>query len=247
MVKSFNLSVLLCILGGIFNQSFAQTDFSKSEKPALYPVRIAISFSPDLNYRRLTNVNNSWTSNQIINLRNEREFPRIGYSTQLNLAVDITKRTSVEFGIGYRDMGFTYENVTVYKPNIAYIANLVDHFYYYSIPFALRQTWGNKKWQFTYHVGISTNIFRVQNTNIIPINSNIADTTIINNDGRSTYKDVVLIPSVGLGTTFNINSKSQICFEPSLRYSISSLTQNTPINGYLYNVGLNLTYRLKLN
>jgi len=243
MIKLISLSFLF----GIISQASAQTAFQENNKTPFPPFRISIGFSPDLNYRHLTNVNNSWTSNQIINLRNEREFPRIGYSTQLNLVVDLTKRTSVEFGIGYRDMGFTYENVTVYKPNIAYIANLVDHFYYYSIPFALRQTWGNKKWQFTYHVGLSTNIFRVQNTNIIPINSNIADTTIINNDGRSTYKDVVLIPSVGLGTTFNINSKSQICFEPSLRYSISSLTQNTPINGYLYNVGLNLTYRLKLN
>jgi hypothetical protein len=144
-------------------------------------------------------------------------------------------------------MGFTYENMTVSKPNIAYIASLIDHFNYYSIPIALRQTWGNKKWQFTYHLGLSMNIFGVQKTNIIAINPNIADTTIINIDGRSTYKDILLIPTLGLGTTYNNNSKSQICFEPTLRYSISSITQNTPINGYLYNVGLNLSYKWKLN
>jgi hypothetical protein len=231
----------------MISQAFAQPVYPKNEKTPFPPHRIAIGFSPDLNYRTLVNLSNNPFSDRIINLRNEREIPRIGYSTQLYLAVDITKKTSIEFGLGYKDMGFTYENMTVSKPNIAYIASLIDHFYYYSIPIALRQTWGNKKWQFTYHLGLSTNIFRVQNTNIIPISSNIADTTIINIDGRSTYKDILLIPSVGLGTTYNINSKSQICFEPTLRYSISSITQNTPINGYLYNVGLNLSYKWKLN
>ncbi len=243
MMKLISLSLLF----GMTSQAFAQPDYPKNEKTPFPPLRVAIGFSPDLNYRHLTNVNNSWTSYQIIDLRNKTEIPRIGHSTQLNLAIDLTKRTSIEFGFGYRDMGFANENITVFKPNIAYIATLVDHFYYYSIPIALRQTWGNKKWQFTYHLGLSTNIFRVQNTNIIPISSNIADTTIINVDGRSIYKDIVLIPSLGLGTTYNINSKSQICLEPTLRYSISSLTQDTPINGYLYNVGLNLTYRWKLN
>ena len=243
MLKSISLSLLF----GMISQAFTQPVYPKKEKTPFPPLRIAIGFSPDLNYRSLVNHSNNPFSDRIINLRNEREIPRIGYSTQLYLAVDITKKTSIEFGLGYKDMGFTYENMTVSKPNIAYIASLIDHFYYYSIPIALRQTWGNKKWQFTYHLGLSTNIFRVQKTNIIAINPNIADTTIINIDGRSTYKDILLIPSVGLGTTYNINSKSQICFEPTLRYSISSITQNTPINGYLYNVGLNLSYKWKLN
>jgi hypothetical protein len=243
MLKSISLSLLF----GMISQAFTQPVYPKKEKTPFPPLRIAIGFSPDLNYRTLVNLSNNPFSDRIINLRNEREIPRIGYSTQLYLAVDITKKTSIEFGLGYKDMGFTYENMTVSKPNIAYIASLIDHFYYYSIPIAIRQTWGNKKWQFTYHLGLSTNIFRVQKTNIIAINPNIADTTIINIDGRSTYKDILLIPSVGLGTTYNINSKSQICFEPTLRYSISSITQNTPINGYLYNVGLNLSYKWKLN
>jgi hypothetical protein len=181
-------------------------------------------------------------------MRNSNETRLLGYTTQLNLAVSISPKTYIEMGLGYQNMGYSSLNMNIMTDNSYYIGDIYDRFHYWAIPLNFRQSFGKRKWQLTYHVGMSANFFRFQKSQIISVSDpSQPNITRKNMDGGSTYSRFNLMPSIGLGATYNINSKSKISIEPTFRYSLFSLTHNTPIEGYLYNTGVNLTYQLKLN
>lgn len=211
-------------------------------------VFLSLGFSPDLNNRHLSSSSNDPLVHDIIGMRNSNETRLMGYTTQLNLAVSMSPKTSIEMGLGYRNMGYSSLNVNIMTDNSYYIGDIYDRFHYWTIPLNFRQSFGKRKWQLTYHVGMSANFFRFQKSQIISVSDPSQPNIIRKNiDEKSTYSRFNLMPSIGLGATYNINSKSKFTIEPTFRYSLFSLTDNTPIEGYLYNTGVNLTYQLKLN
>jgi hypothetical protein len=243
-LKALSLSMVIALFGPLHSQSLSPMS-PENHKRSVF---LSLGFSPDLNNRHLSSSSNDPFVHDIIRMRNSNENRLMGYTTQLNLAVSMSPKTSIEMGLGYRNMGYSSFNVNIMTENSFYIGDIYDRFHYWAIPLNFRQTFGKRKWQLTYHVGMSANFFRFQKSQIISVSDpSQPNITRKNMDGKSTYSRFNLIPSIGLGATYNINSKSKISIEPTFRYSLFSLTDNTPIEGYLYNTGVNLTYQLKLN
>lgn len=243
-MKTLHLILIVLFIGQLNGQSLSPSSLENDKRS----VFLSVGFSPNLNNRQLYSSSNDPFVHDIIRMRNSYETRLVGYSTQLNLAVSMSPRTSIEMGLGYQNLGYSSLNVNIMTGNSYYIGDVYDRFHYWTIPINFRQTFGNRKWQLTYHVGISANFFRFQKTQIISVSDpSQPKITRKNVDEESTYRNFNIMPSFGLGATYNLNTKSKISIEPTFRYSLFSLTNNTPIDGYLYSTGVNLTYQLKLN
>lgn len=55
------------------------------------------------------------------------------------------------------------------------------------------------------------------------------------------YNKVNISPTVSVGFDYKINSRMNLRVEPTFRYGVLKITK-TPVTGYLYSGGLNVSY-----
>lgn len=84
-----------------------------------------LSFSPNYAYRELIVNEEIDVTSLIIETRNEREKPKIGYSTGLNLSYSLPKYIEFEIGMHYSNMGY---NEIINFDDLIYPDQLDPHF-----------------------------------------------------------------------------------------------------------------------
>ncbi|MCC6683622.1 MAG: PorT family protein [Bacteroidia bacterium] len=230
--------------------SFSSYGQGKSkETPALNfrRIQIGINVSPDICFRTLKNNDGSSSSDHIIQLNNENETVKIGYTAGLNICFNIKNSVGLETGIQYSNKGYQtkFRNLILIQPdpNSPYKAKFIYNMHYIDIPVKANFTYGDKKVRFFTSAGITTNIFIKATSTSVLIYSDRIDrkTTPVN----TKIKKVNISPTLSVGIDYKINSRMSLRVEPTFRYGVLKTT-DTPVTDYLYSSGINIGYYLVL-
>lgn len=212
---------------------------------------IGLTFSPDYCYRILKpDASGKWIAEN----RDTREIPKSGYTTGLNLALNISKRITLEAGLLYSDKGEkTKTNAPIWvtssgqpdpDPALPTKITFIYHYIYLDIPIKANYYLLTKRVKFFLTAGISANIFLKQRiTSIFEYND--GHTSTKSSSGNNAYEKINLAFTAGLGLGYDLTKKLYLKTEPTYRHSITPII-DAPIKGYLYSVGLNTGLYYKL-
>jgi hypothetical protein len=219
---------------------------------------IGVSISPDVNYRTLKNNDGSFSSGVVVDVRNDNETYKLGYTTGLNIVYRFTDKFEIESGLLFSNKGYrgrktelTYgsqwngsgfnDSVPAGLPSSAQFSY---SYYYIDVPLKASYSFGNKRLRGCIGAGVTLNNF---------INEKVSwklwypdGTTEKDHHGSEfAYNGLSLSPLISAGINYRVNDKLNLKVEPTVRYGILNII-NTPVTGYLWNVGLNAGLYLKL-
>ncbi|KAA9333718.1 outer membrane beta-barrel protein [Adhaeribacter soli] len=233
--------LIIAALAFVSFNSYAQTaDLKPNSKIAL-----GVSFSPDYSYRTLkSDADSKW----IIDIREEVESAKLGYTTGANALINLSNRFSLETGLLFSDKG--------YKAKVKYIVTEPDpnapesakHNYRYltlDVPLKVNYYITTGKIKAFASVGSSANFFMtVKRTSTYEYaNGKTEKKTVPASDFGYEKVDIAALASVGVDYALTENLLLRV--EPIYRRSVTSITK-LPIDGYLYSAGLNLGVFMKL-
>jgi hypothetical protein len=235
------LTILLLFL--ITTRLNAQEKINESSSSDYKRVQIGINLSPDICFRKLENNDGSSMSDVLINIFDESQIFKIGYTAGLNVCYNLKKNVSIETGLHYSNKGYQTKMQSLsfgtIDPSIPNQSKFVYNFYYIDIPVKANFTIGKKKLRFFTSVGLTTNIFIKETVTSVLIYSNRTDRKA--NPSAFNYNNLNLSPTVSIGIDYKINSKMNLRIEPTFRYGLLTII-DSPITGYLYSGGLNIAY-----
>lgn len=201
------------------------------------------SFSPDYTYRTLKS---DIDDMGFIDLRNETESARFGFTTGLTVKYRLSERLVLESGLQYADRGDKMELGKTYyfgedgaEPIVSDNSKVVNHYYFLGIPLKANLFLVNKRTKVFLSTGISTDFFSGSKTKQTYTVDGIDEVTSYSEEGVD-FNTVNFVGLAGLGIDYRINEKLEIRFEPIVRYSFSSLTTYSDVKTYLYSAGINL-------
>jgi hypothetical protein len=258
-MKRFATFAAMLISLVTFGQDSLETKVEKDFKRLL----IGVNVSPDYCYRTLKNNNGSSTSSMIIELRDEGEQFKIGYTAGLNVCYNISKKLGIELGVQYSNKGYahrkgklTFADVIDPRYGINYGSNgssastpaSIKLFYdhkYLDLPVRAIYSFGKRRIHFVASLGVTTNIF-LEATQTMIIKYESEDTWRKTVDQQEDFKSLNISPTISFGADYRISNKFNLRVEPTFRYGILKII-DTPITAYLWNGGLNITcyYSLK--
>lgn len=228
-----SLFLFVSIIG--FSQSY-KSDLAKR-------FSFGISFSPDYTYRALKSDVDEFG---FIDMRNERESARFGYTTGLCIRYSLSERWGLESGLLYADRGDKMETTdTDYvfpedgsDPVIPDKTKTISHYYFLGVPLKANFYVLNKRTKVFLSAGVSTDFFSGSKTKRINTFNGKEEQSSYSEEGVD-FSTVNFVGLAGLGVDFQVNEKVDLRFEPIFRYSFSSLTTYTDLQTHLYSIGIN--------
>lgn len=202
-----------------------------------------LSFSPDYTYRTLkSNVDDVG----FIDIRNEMESARFGFTTGLSVKYQLSKRWVLESGLQYADRGDKMETDDAdyvfpdngEDPFVPDKTKTVNHYYFLGIPLKANFYLLNKRTKVFLSTGISTDFFSGSKTKQIYTIDGKDEVSSYSEEGVD-FTSVNFVGLAGLGIDYRINEKLELRVEPIVRYSFSSLTTYSDLETYLYSAGIN--------
>ena len=150
------------ILLAFFATTYTNAQQATTEllSPEFKKFQIGISFSTDYSFRTLKGDNEQWIKQQKV-----KEFPKIFYTTGINIVHNFTRNIGLETGLQYSHKG--YENRVPFSniwcgvglPN-SKIPNYkeVYNYHYIDVPLAVNFSIGNGKVRLVSSLGLTTNV-----------------------------------------------------------------------------------------
>lgn len=250
-MKLISILLTTVISTNVFGQE-KQIDIPTSD---FKQVQIGVNFSPDFCFRTLKNNDGSSISDIVLNLRNENETIKFGYTTGLNICFNFKKFVALETGIQYSNKGYqalmkdlTYGDMIDPRYGFIYAtsgtaptkAKFIYNYHYIDIPLKVNFTFGKKKIRLISSVGLTTNIF-IKETSASVLEYSDGKTDRKNYPTTFDYNKINISPIISVGIDYKINNRMNLRIEPTFRYGVLKII-NTPIIGYLWNGGLNIGY-----
>ena len=244
-MHSKQLTIILLTLTTF--RAFGQDKNMETQHGDFKRVQLGISISPDMCFRTLENNDGGATIDAIVKLRNENETVKLGYTAGLNVCVTLNKFLSIESGIHYSNKGYqtkmmtlTPSQPTATLPNKA---KTIDNFHCIDIPVKANFTLGKKKVRFITSAGVTTNFFIKETSTTVLYYSDRTERE--RNPSTVDFNNVNISPTLSVGIDYKINSRMNLRIEPTIRYGILKII-DTPVTGYLYSGGLNMSYYVRL-
>lgn len=204
-----------------------------------------VNFSTDYNYRKL-HKNDSRIADWYIDYKNEHEFPKIGYTTGINIQYHFNNKFSLTSGVRYSEkmygtQNYTYNIVDSSNNLMSYPASLKYSFKYLDVPIEFRHFIGSKRLKLFYGIGLNLNLLLESKYESRFDYFNYYKNEITTKDSRR----INLTPTLAIGVKYEFQSNLSVLLEPIVRYQLLT-NSNQPITERLYNIGLNLSafYRL---
>ncbi|TND08370.1 MAG: hypothetical protein FD123_2166 [Bacteroidetes bacterium] len=232
---------------------FAQ-DTTKTKAPAAFKrLLTGANISADYCYRILGNNDGSSSSAMIMDTRNSFERPKLGYTGGVNLCYNFSGHFGIETGVQYSNKGyrsyFDFPDTitdprlilmyTAYAgPTPAKVTVTYNHVYL-DVPVRIIFSCGEKNIRFVSSIGATTNIL-LQATQKSVAEYENGDIERNTQDLQDDYKMLNISPTISAGVDYRINDKINLRAEPTFRYGLLKII-DTPITGYLWNAGLNIT------
>ena len=206
---------------------------------------LGILFSPDFDYRYLHIENDEFN---MVQLRNDLETARLGFSAGIVVHYQIKKRLALESGIRLFDKGYKYEmnnkglvdmdgNLYTDDPAIPEELKSEDHFYYLGIPVKLNYYFLQRKISLFVSAGVSTDFFLSGKTKRIMKFEDRTEIQKYDQDGD--FNNVNFTGLAGLGLEINVLQKLKLRVEPTFRYSFTPVI-DAQVKEHLYSFGANI-------
>jgi hypothetical protein len=237
----------------VFLISFSACAFGQSED--FKKIQIGINVSPDICYRTLQNNNGSSFSAIIIDMRDENEIPKFGYTAGINACYNISSRIGIETGIYYSNKGYrTKEADLIFgdqsDPRYGFIysnsgsgsgtVRFVYDYFYFDIPLKANLKIGKRKICFISSLGFAINIFSKEIiTSIVEGDNGNSDTESYTS--HFDYEKITLSAIACAGVAYKLNDKIELRAEPTFRYGLLKII-DTPVTGYLWSGGFNVGF-----
>jgi hypothetical protein len=215
-------SSLFCMIGIFLQaQDTTLTDTTKWKKN-----HIGITYSTDYNYRLLeADSKSTW----IKDIADSMEAPKYGFSTGINYALKLNKKSSLSTGILFSNYGEkTKSNVNLQT------VNYTNHYYFVSIPVRYDYTILSKKIDIYTSIGITGNFFIHQKTSMYVDGKK--DPVQFNN--RTALATWNIGGVAGLGMHAKLSNNWFFKLEVLYKRSITAVN-NDPVKKWFYAVGPN--------
>jgi len=207
---------------------------------------ISVSAAPEICYRTLLNNDGSQMSTSIINLRNETETVKLGYTGGLHLGYNFNERFGFQTGIQYANRGFSTKKIDIagslMDPVIPESLKYNYNYHYLEIPAKVNFSFGENQIRLTTSAGLSSAFLIKQSRTFIGY---YKDTTtrqvFISNDPYNRFN---LFATISAGLEMHISPIMRIKVEPTFRYGLLKIT-DTPVSGHWYSGGLNVSYLVR--
>ena len=186
-------------------------------------------------------------STSIINLRNETETVKLGYTGGLHLGYNFNERFGFQTGIQYANRGFSTKKIDIagslMDPVIPESLKYNYNYHYLEIPAKVNFSFGENQIRLTTSAGLSSAFLIKQSRTFIGY---YKDTTkrqvFISNDAYNRFN---LFATISAGLEMRISPIMRIKVEPTFRYGLLKIT-DTPVSGRWYSGGLNVSYLVRL-
>lgn len=179
----------------------------------------------------------------VIKLRNETEIPILGYTTGLNFRYQLNSRFGFQSRVKYTCKGYqTKKSIANFTdpsdPSVPEYGKFIHHYYFVDIPLIMNYTLGQKKLKFISSLGLVNHI-RIKQTNTSVLY--FSDKKDLNTtESEFEYGRYTFSTFVSSGIIYKINNKLSARIEPYFMVNTLRII-NTPIKGYLYRGGLDVS------
>lgn len=205
--------------------------------------QIGVNFSSDICYRNLESTDGSSTSNIIVSQRDEREIPKFGFTTGLNVCFELNDNFALESGIQYSKKGdqtkYLGVNFGQLPPSFPEQVKYIYDYNYMDIPLRLNYTFGKRKVRFLTSVGVTANIFLNYKQTNIAVYSDRTEKKV--SEQTFDFERINISPTISAGIDYKINDKMSLRIESIFRYGVLKII-DAPVAAYLYNGGINIGY-----
>lgn len=216
----------------------------------------------EYSYRNLT----TSTENGFLESRDNRESGKINSRIGFNYNRRLTNKIFLKTGLrlvnsGYKDeLSLTW---SVLNPTPAHTTEyqLAHNYSFIEIPIAGRFEINQKKLSPFFELGISPSIYIKTRTKLISTNEQSSqsepapgapsfepyelDTEFLKRDD-SNFNKLHFVGFISFGMNYSLTDKFQFFGQPTFRYHLTKL-EDAPINEYLFNCGIEIGVRRKIN
>ncbi len=212
-------------------------------------ITIGYSFSPDYSFRTLKNDGSNSSTDLVIDLRNDIEKAKLGYTTGFNLTLPISKFFSFETGIQYANRGYKTkeQQLTFPTPDPIIVDRIIINYsyQYIGIPLMAKFSFGKTKARFISSAGFITN-FLVNSKQTFTLKYSDGTTERENQSSSLGFNKIDISPVVSFGVDYKFTDKMHISAEPTFRYGLVK-TKDASVKENLWNAGLafGISYELK--
>ena len=213
-------------------------------------ILVGFSFSPDYAYRTLKDNGGDDFTSRVISSRNNAEIGKLGYTTGLEVSMNVTKKLRVETGIQYSNKSYQTRKQEMYyqqpppDPVIPMSARFIYNYQYVDVPLKLKLVVGKKRIRFTSAAGLALNFLLNANTRSV---FEYPNGKTRKEEQSSTFdcKKFNISPLISLGAEYKVKHNLYVKMEPTFRYGILK-TIDRPVTEYLWNAGLNIGFYFAL-
>jgi hypothetical protein len=255
------LFLIVIILSFAAHAQNSEPKILSSESKKLF---LGVNLSPDICYRTLRNNDGNNITSRSIDLHNQIEIPKLGYTFGLNISYNFNKQFGIETGVQFSNKGYANKKIdlrsgqpsnidptkgfttpTLDPLNSAVKLKIVYNHLYLDIPLRVNFKYGENKIRFISSIGLTTNIFlKATQTNISEY-KNGKTKRRTSKQQESNYKLLDVSPTISAGIEYWISPEINLRMEPIFRYGVLKII-DTPITGYLWNAGLNIAFFYKI-
>lgn len=241
MKKSIFLAIIIAfpfIVFGQFNSSF---DFVTGI---------------DYSYRSLHSSDDNLNINHIIENRNSVEIGRLNWRIGFNYNRRISSKMILKLGIRFINNGYNKNKITdirwpsevvngiyVRDPSLPHEIQYTSNHWFLEIPLIFQYEINYKKLSPFFEFGMASLIHLKSNKRRITD----IETTTIEWNSLEKFNKLQLGAVISIGINYTYNDNFQTFAQISGRYHFTSLLAEVPINENLYNLGLEIGIRKKIN
>lgn len=213
------------------------------------PLRFGVNLLPAIAYRELAEAEKNAYTGSTISFRNEIEEPRFAYGANIVCALDLSKRFSIEGGIGYSLMGYqlnwdalTYGDMIdpnrgfIYQTNDVPINAIRSSYETIEVPLRLVLRCGQGRLSSITGAGLNIGyLLHGGPTNVLVRTDGTKNRSLYS--GTDDYRTINLFPTLSTGAAYTLSDHIELRLEASGRYGVSRIV-DAPITAHLWSAGV---------
>jgi len=201
--------------------------------------QFGVNYSADYAFRTLKNNGDSPFAEMVIDLRDDSEKAKYGFTTGLNVLFTVNNHLEIGAGVQYSNKGYRVPTIQVegVMPQPYLEGKVISSLNYIDIPLKVNFIFGNGKLRGLAGAGIVANFLASSTLRTVYKQSN-GDESYGKITNTSDYKRFNLSPMVSVGVDYQLNERVHLRLEPTFRYGVLKIA-DAPITMLVWNAGLN--------
>jgi hypothetical protein len=207
------------------------------------------------------NLSTSSSDNSIIEIfesREEQETGKLNWRAGFNYNKKLAKKLYLKSGLRLASVGYKDEKRTgltwpsehdgmggwTPDPNLYHESQLVHDYWFIELPIAGRFEFSDKKFSPFIEIGVSPSMYLT--TRVSSITDIGTDNSFEKNE-LSTFNKMHLVGNFSIGFNYLLTEQLQFFGQPIIRYHLTKLYDDALIESHLFNYGMEVGIRRKLN